>query len=303
MVGRDTRDKVLRVVFVGTVEFSLKSLEKLIDLGADVVGVCTKEESKFNSDYADLSPVCVRNGIPYKFVSDINSKESIEWFRSLRPDVIFCFGWSSLIKKELLNLPDFGVVGFHPSLLPMNRGRHPIIWALALGLDKTGSTFFVMDEDADSGDILSQAEVCISIDDDAGTLYEKIIESGLKQLEDFFPKMIEGSCCLIKQDDSQFNTWRKRGEKDGKIDFRMTTRAIYNLIRALTHPYIGAHVVYKSRNICIWKASEIQNEFNNCEPGKILKVSSEGVLVKTYDAAILLEGHEFEQLPEVGGYL
>jgi len=303
MVGRNKGDKVVRIVFVGTVEFSLKALEKLIELGGDIVGVCTKEQSKYNSDYADLSSVCVRNGIPYKYVTDINSKESIEWFRTLQPDVIFCFGWSSLIKNELLKLSDFGVVGFHPSLLPMNRGRHPIIWALVLGMEKTGATFFVMDEGADSGDILSQEEVYISIDDDAGTIYEKIIKSALKQIEGFFPKIIEGSYSLIKQDDRQCNTWRKRGGGDGKIDFRMTTRAIYNLVRALTHPYIGAHVSYNGSNVCIWKASEINNECNNYEPGRILQVSREGVLVKTYDAAILLEDHEFENLPEVGGYL
>ena len=94
----------MKIIFIGTVEFSKKSLEKLIELKSQVVGVCTKEKSKFNSDFADLVPLCKKNKIPYKLITDINSRESISWIENLKPDVIFCFGWSSLIKTELLTL-------------------------------------------------------------------------------------------------------------------------------------------------------------------------------------------------------
>ncbi len=126
----------MRIVFIGTVEFSKKALQKLIELKADIAGVCTKEKSSFNNDYANLTEVCKENRIPYRYVKDINSKENIEWIKKLNPDVIFCFGWSSLIKKELLLLPEMGVVGYHPAALSQNRGRHPLIWALALELKK-----------------------------------------------------------------------------------------------------------------------------------------------------------------------
>ena len=146
----------MKVVFIGTVEFSKRALEKLIKLNVNVIGVCTKKISDFNNDFSNLTPICKKNKIPIKYVKDINSKKNIEWIKSLAPDIIFCFGWSSLIKQELLNLPPMGVVGYHPAKLPQNRGRHPLIWTLVLGLKKSASSFFFMDQRADGGDILSQ---------------------------------------------------------------------------------------------------------------------------------------------------
>ena len=105
---------------------------------------------------------------------------------SLAPDVIFCFGWSRLIKKTLLNIAPLGVIGFHPALLPANRGRHPLIWSLILGLKESGSTFFFMDEGADSGDILSQLNVSISEMDDAGTLYVNVQSSAVDDIDTFW---------------------------------------------------------------------------------------------------------------------
>ena len=90
----------MRIVFIGTVEFSKKALQRLIELEANVVGVCTKEKSDFNSDFADLRPLCKKKKIPTKIVNDINSKQNFDWIKSLNPDIIFCFGWSILLKKK-----------------------------------------------------------------------------------------------------------------------------------------------------------------------------------------------------------
>jgi len=119
----------MRIFFIGTVEFSYRVLQKLVDLEAKIVGVMTKEESKFNSDYRDLAPICRRNSIDYKYVKNINHKANIKWVQDHNPDVIFCFGWSQLLRSELLSIPLLGVVGYHPAKLPYNRGRHPLIWA------------------------------------------------------------------------------------------------------------------------------------------------------------------------------
>ena len=94
-------------------------------------------------------------------------------------------GLSKLINRELLEIPKLGVVGYHPTLLPKNRGRHPLIWALVLGLTQTGSTFFFMDEGADSGPIISQEKVKITKKDTANTLYKKIEITASKQLKIF----------------------------------------------------------------------------------------------------------------------
>lgn len=293
----------MRILFIGTVEFSRKALEKLIEINSDIVGVCTKKESKFNSDYANLIPLCDDNVIPYKYVEDINSKEVLEWVASLKPDVIFCFGWSSLIKKELLNLTAMGVIGYHPAKLPQNRGRHPLIWALALGLKSSASTFFFMEEGADNGDILSQKDFDILYKDDAKTLYKKVIDIALLQIEEFIPQLKEKTFKKIEQNHYQANTWRKRGKSDGIIDFRMNSETIYNLVRALTKPYVGAHVEYKGKDIIIWKIKVLENTQNNIESGKVLEVKGNSIIVKTYDGAVEILEHEFYEFPKIGEYL
>ena len=155
----------MKILFIGSVEYSARTLEFLIKCKSNIVGICTLQSSKINSDHVDLSVIAKKFRIPVKYTPNINSKESIEWISKFNPDIIFCFGWSYLIRSELLNIPSLGVLGFHPSPLPRNRGRHPIVWSLALGLEKTASTFFFMDKYADSGEILSQALIDMSKDD------------------------------------------------------------------------------------------------------------------------------------------
>ena len=293
----------MRAVFIGTVEFSLRSLEKLIGLNVNLVGVITQESSSFNSDFVDLKPLCISNGIPCLYVDDINSLDSIKWIKDLNPDVIFCFGWSSLIKKEILNIAPMGVVGYHPAKLPMNRGRHPLIWALALGLEESASTFFFMDEGADTGDILSQVDFEISYQDDARSIYDKVNDIALCQIEDFIPRLKQGKYSKVKQDGLRSNSWRKRNEIDGLIDFRMNSRAIYNLTRALTKPYVGAHIKYRGKNISIWKVKEVNVVKENIEPGMILKTNDKTFVVKSYNGAIEVVEHNFKILPKVGEYL
>lgn len=295
----------MNILFIGKVEFSYLSLKKLIELHANIVGVCTSNSSSFNSDYADLSKLCMDNAIPYLNVCDINSDKNFQWIKDKKPDVIFCFGWSSLIKQRLLNFPKLGVVGFHPTELPKNRGRHPIIWALFLGLEKTASTFFFMDEGADSGDVLSQKTVKISTADNAKTLYEKISLIALEQIEEFLPKLSNGLYDKVSQNHVQASVWRKRNKFDGEIDFRMSSKAIYNLVRALTFPYAGAHITINGNDIKVW---EVEIDYNNSygsniEPGKILKTIGKSITVKTYDGSIILTKHDFVDLPTEGDYL
>jgi methionyl-tRNA formyltransferase len=293
----------MNIFFIGTVEFSKCALAKLIEMGAQIAGVATKADSPFNADFADITPLCKKANIPHKFVDNINDREIIGWIKGLCPDVIFCFGWSELIKKELLHLAPLGVVGFHPAALPQNRGRHPIIWALALGLEETASTFFFMDEGADSGDILSQKFIEIAYSDDARSLYSKIVDTAMLQIEEFVPEIKNGTYKRMPQDHSKANIWRKRNKNDGKIDFRMTSRAIYNLVRALAKPYVGAHVVYKAEEYKVWKSKERKSEAINLEPGKVFAVENNTITVKTEDGAVDLIEHDFKVMPRVGEYL
>ena len=293
----------MRIVFIGAVQFSEKALAKLTNIKANVVGVCTLEKSLFNADHVDLTPLCRENDIPVKYTTDINSAENIDWIRLFTPDVIFCFGWSRLLKSELLNLAPMGVVGYHPAALPANRGRHPLIWALVLGLGETASTFFFMDEGADSGDILSQRPITISENDDARTLYLRVTETALEQMEEFVPGLESGSYQRIPQDHSKANYWRKRGKKDGQIDWRMSAKSIHNLVRGLTKPYVGAHFNFEGKATKVWETELVIISEKNIEPGKVISDDEEGVVVKTGDNAIrLIKTEPFLDITQ-GSYL
>jgi len=293
----------MRIVFIGTVRFSLHSLERLMELNANVVGICTLRESKFNSDHIDLSDFGAIHQIQTHYSEDINSVKSVDWIKEQRPDVIFCFGWSRLLKKELLSLAPKGVIGFHPAALPSNRGRHPLIWALALGLNKTASTFFVMTEKADDGDIISQKEITITKQDDAASLYSKVTVAALKQIEELLPQLNDGRCLRIKQDKSVSNSWRKRGSLDGAIDWRMSANSIYNLVRALALPYVGAHFFYNKKQIKVWSTFIVENRSNNIEPGKVIGLSKRGPIVKCGDDAICIPNFDGSSDLNIGDYL
>ncbi len=293
----------MKILFIGSVEFSFCMLEKLVDINANIVGVCTKDSSSFNSDFSDLKPVCIAHSIPYLCVDDINSRESLNWIKNINPDIIFCFGWSSLIRKEILSIPSMGVVGYHPAKLPENRGRHPLIWTLVLGLKKSASTFFFMGEGVDDGDILSQIDFSISYEDDSRSIYDKVISIAQEQIEEFIPSLQSNNYKKIKQNNKFSNTWRKRHKSDGLIDFRMDSRAIYNLVRGLTKPYIGAYISYKGQEISVWKVKEINNSQENIEPGKVLEIKGTSFVVKSLVNAVEIIEHDFKVLPKIEEYL
>ena len=278
----------MRILFIGCVKSSEIFLNKLIEINANIVGVVTKSESKFNADFVDLGEICRKQKIDYLYVHNINDCISKEYIKEKNADLILCLGWSQILDEDILGLPKLGCVGFHPAQLPFNRGRHPLIWALALGLERTASTLFLMDATADTGKIISQKYVEIDYTDDASSLYDKVMKIAANQLVDVMRGFENSTLNIVSQSVEEGNAWRKRGKEDGKIDWRMSSRSIYNLVRALTKPYVGAHFTYQDKEYKVWKAREIFEEgYENIEPGKIIKVISDyDFVIKTGDYLI-----------------
>jgi len=297
----------MKIGFIGSVAFSESALHHLIAIGpeadTEVAAVCTLESAPFNADHVDLTPMAVAQGIPVRYTPDINAPDVHDWLAEKDCDVIFCFGWSRLIGPALLALPKLGVIGFHPAALPKNRGRHPIIWALALGLGETASSFFFMSKGADTGDILSQEPIAIDAEDDAASLYSKITARALDQISTFVPQLADGSFSRRPQDEARANEWRKRGAEDGRIDWRMSARNIHNLVRALARPYLGAHFLRDGADCKVWKTAIVRTAPANTEPGKVLAVSPEGVDIKCGSQAIRLLETEPATIFNVGEYL
>lgn len=300
----------MKYLFIGCVKSSYQLLVQLIEeteknSEIEVVGVITKEKSNFNADFMDLRPLCNKNNIECICVENINDGVSRAFIERKKPDVGLCFGWSQLVKADVINLFSRGMFGFHPAALPYNRGRHPIIWALVLGLSETASTFFRLEETADTGNIVSQVALKIEYEDDAQSLYGKIMDCAIQQEAVLIKKLENNSLAEQKQVITGTNSWRKRTRPDGIIDWRMSSRAIYNLVRALTHPYVGAEFEYNNQIIKVWKVREVQMKcgYENMEPGKVLNCNANGTIdIKCYDGVIQLV--DFEPLEiEEGAYL
>lgn len=293
----------MRSCFIGNVASSALALKTLVSLGVDIGCVITKKTSAFNSDHTDLTPLCREYSLDVKYTAGEIDGELLACIRAIKPEFIFCIGWSSILKKEVLESATKGVVGFHPSPLPYGRGRHPLIWALALGLSQTASTFFLIDEGVDSGDIISQSPVAITESDTAQTLMGKVLHTAERQLREFVPQMMRGTLPTRPQEHALATYWRKRGKNDGRIDFRADAENVHNLIRALSSPYPGAHVEFQGKEIKIWEAVPVSDENKFHEPGKVLDVCGTAITVKCGKNAIRLIAHEFSELPAIGGYI
>ena len=296
----------LRIAFIGCVESSRVALKALLSLTpslCEVVGVVTMRSNRINSDHEDLS-VIVSPDIPLLYVEDAPSDaQQAEWLRALMPDLIFCVGWSRLLGNDVLCVAPRGVVGFHPAALPANRGRHPLVWAIALGLTQTASSFFLMDAGADSGPLLSQLPIDIAAEDDATSLYSKVLALLPSQVESIVLGMSSGSLVPQSQDGSRATYWRKRSADDGRIDWRMDSSSVRNLVRALVRPYPGAHFVYQGREVKVWKCTESEAGAPNVEPGKVLDVFGRRITVRCGGGSVCLIDHELDTLPSSGDYL
>lgn len=292
-----------RLVIVGSVDFSNRILSEIIMAGGNVVGVVAKASMGINADFFDLSTTAQSQNIPCHKTNDINDDSSAHFISQLQPDYLICVGWSQLLHSKTLKIAKFDNIGYHPSELPSNRGRHPVTWSLALGLEKTASTFFSLRLEPDSGPIFVQDLVRIDRNDDAASLLDKLKETATIQIRLLVNQIRDGQLRARKVTAEEGNIWRRRCDVDGSIDFRMHSSTIYNLTRALTRPYVGAHIKIGGEKFRVWRVEEEQSDFANIEPGKVLAIKNGNISIKTADGSILLVDHEIADKVQVGSYL
>ncbi|MAG56283.1 MAG: formyl transferase [Planctomycetes bacterium] len=295
----------MRAVLIGCVAFSRRCFATLRDLPEiELVGVVTRPpHGAAAGDFAALGDDARADGIPTLEVERNAQAEIADFIRVRRADIGFCLGWHFLLGRDVLDAAPGGVVGYHPAELPKNRGRHPIIWALALGLERTGSTFFWLDAAADAGDIIDQRIVPITDADDAGSLYAKLADVAQDQLASIGPTIANGTAPRRRQAAKGSTIWRKRSAEDGRIDWRMPARGIRDLVRALARPYPGAHVTTRAGDVKVWRAELGETAPRNLEPGRVVAAAADGVCIQTGEGTLWLREHEFAALPEVGSCL
>lgn len=295
----------MKIIFVGSVIFSEYVLDNLIKNKIKFSGIIALNNSKkkFKSDYKDLSILAKSSKIPNIKIDSINSKKSLNFIESINPDIILCLGWSEILSKEILSLPKISVIGYHPSKLPLNRGKHPIIWSIALGLKNTASTFFLMDRKVDNGKIISQKILPIKNNDNASTIYKKLSKTALNQIKEIIKNIYNNRLVLKKQNHRNSNYWRSRNYLDGQINWSSSSKTIHNLVRSLTWPYPNAHFLFNNKEIKVLKTSLGKNKDLNIEYGKIISQKNNIYEIKCGIASIHLDVIKPNIKLKVGSYL
>jgi methionyl-tRNA formyltransferase len=278
-----------RVAFVGAVHEAVPALGVLIDSGAEITEVVTlpTERAAATSGFVDLEPLAAAHGIPVRRCADINSAESVQRVRNLRPDLMVVCGWTRLLSAELLGLPTRGVIGFHASLLPRFRGRAPVNWAILRGEAKTGNTMMMLDAGTDTGDIVDQQTVPIDPGDTCATVYVKVGQAGAEMLRRQLPALLTGTAPRRPQGPADGPPLPKRTPGMGITDWNRPARAVHDWIRALTWPYPGAFTLTGDQKVMLWAATP-DGAGTPRRPGEVLSCGEDGVRVATADGTILL---------------
>lgn len=275
--------KKKKIILIGNIINTFHLLKIIIQFinFVDIFVISNKNNKK--SDYYNLEPFCKKNKIPFFLTSNIHNVKTIKVIKNFQPDYIFCFGWSQILKKKILSQAKEYAIGYHPAKVPENRGKHPLIWALVLGLKETASTFFQLTSKVDSGAIVDQKKIKISDFDNAKSLYKKMQLTSCFQLKEILKKIIKSKLRLKKIKSKKTNIWRKRNFKDGIIKWGMSAKNIKDLVRALYYPYPLAGCFYGGKHILVKKIRIIKKIIKNAEFGKIIHLNKSKPHVKCGD--------------------
>lgn len=263
----------------GYSDLGVVCLHQLLDLGANVVAVVTHRDDPAETIwFRSVAALATSKGIPVYAPEDPNVPGFVDEIRGLRPDLIFSFYYRRLLSPTLLTIPRLGAINLHGSLLPKYRGRAPINWVLVHGETTTGVTLHHMDARADHGDIIAQRAVPIAIEDTALTLSRKLTAAARTLLAEMYPLIAAGRAPRTPQDHGAATTFRRRTPGDGLVDWTRSAWQVYNLIRAVTHPFPGAFTFWDGRRVFLWSA--LPPGMQTCErpPGTILGVGESGGL-------------------------
>lgn len=268
---------------MGTPEFSVPVLQRIITDGYEVIGVVTQPDRPVGRKKV-LTPPPVKveaekHGIPVFQPEKIRQREELDKILALTPDLIVTAAFGQILPKELLDAPKHGCINVHASLLPELRGGAPMHYAIIQGKEKTGITIMYMVEKLDAGDMLTQAEVPITETDTVGTLHDKLSEAGANLLSETLPKLLRGELQATPQNEAEATFAFTIKREQEKIDWSKTGEDIYNHVRGM-NPWPVAYTTHEGTVMKIWWV-EKTNVSEGSSPGTILAIEDDGFIVST----------------------
>ncbi|WP_415333778.1 methionyl-tRNA formyltransferase [Clostridium perfringens] len=293
----------MKIVFMGTPDFAVPSLKKMIEKYNVSAIVTQPDKPSGRGKKVSISPikeVGLSNKIPIFQPEKIRTDSVIiNKLKELKPDFIIVVAYGQILTKEILDIPRLGCICLHASLLPMYRGSAPINWCLINGETKTGNTTILMDTGIDTGDMLMRSEVEISESMTAGELYNLLKVNGAELLEETINGIITGKICGIKQPNNGSSYVKMLNKQMAKIDWNDSSTNIHNLIRGLSSwPYKNinswptAYTYYKDIPVKIFKSKSLESNIID-PPGYIIDANDEGIKVATKKGILIIEILQF----------
>ena len=287
----------MRVIFMGTPDFATGTLEEIVKAGHEVVGVVTQpDKPKGRGKTMMLTPVketALKYDLPVYQPKKVRESEFVELLRSLNPDVMVVAAFGQIITKEILDMPKYGCINVHASLLPAYRGAAPIQWAVINGDKESGVTIMQMDEGIDTGDMIEKAVVPIAEDETGGSLFDKLSHTGAKLCVKVLKDLEEGTAVREKQPEESTTPYAKMIDKKmGEVDWKKSAKEIEQLIRGL-NPWPSAYTKVHGKTLKIWKAN-VLSETSQMNPGQIARVTKDGFAVQTGQGILEIQELQLE---------
>jgi methionyl-tRNA formyltransferase len=286
--------KSARCVLFAYHEMGYSCMEALLKMDAPIAALFThRDDSHEEIWWRSCAELAARHGVP------VHIDESVEavaaTIGALQPSIIYSFSYRHLIPESVLELASHGAFNLHPSLLPAYRGRAPVNWVLVNGERETGVTLHHMVARADAGDIVGQRAIAIDDSDNALTLYHKLVPQGVELIDELHPKIVAGTAPRRKMDIAKGSYFGRRKPDDGRIDWRWPARKIFNLVRAVTHPYPGAFCFVDGHKLLVWEAKIGAETGMRGEPGKVLHEMADGALeIAAGEGSVIVKVVQFE---------
>ncbi|MGY5266105.1 methionyl-tRNA formyltransferase [Clostridium thiosulfatireducens] len=281
----------MKIVFMGTPEFAVPCLQKIIDEGHEVVAVVTQpDKPKGRGKKLAMPPVkelALKYDIPVYQPLKAREESFVDTLKEMNPELIVVVAFGQILPKSILDIPKYGCVNVHASLLPRYRGAAPLNWVIINGEEKTGVTTMYMDEGLDTGDMILKSEIPLDDEITAGELHDKMMIDGAKVLKETIDLIEKGEAPREKQSNENTCYSPIMNKSLGNIDWKKSAIDIHNLVRGI-NPWPSAYTTYEGQTMKIWKTKVIDKNSNK-DPGTIISIDKEGINVSTSEGILQIK--------------
>ncbi|CDD45889.1 methionyl-tRNA formyltransferase [Firmicutes bacterium CAG:534] len=289
---------MIRIVYMGTPDFAVEPLEAIIKAGYEVAAVVTQpDKQKGRGKEVKMTPVkecALRHGIPVFQPVKIKEPEAVAELEKYQADLFVVAAFGQLLSEEILNMPEYGCINIHASLLPAYRGAAPIQWAVLNGEKESGVTIMQMDKGLDTGDMLLKRSVELSPKETGDSLHDKLMHLGAELIVEALPKLEKGELVPEKQKDELSSYAKKLTKAMGQIDWSKDAVSLERWIRGL-NSWPSAYTFFGGKTLKIWEARVAEeNGAQKAEPGQVVSVSREGFTVACGQGALQILSLQLE---------